>query len=246
MFSFFSKKREPIQLTFRTDNHCHIITGVDDGSPDAATSADLIENMQRWGITRIIASPHVTQGTFENTPETLEPAFRELRDELDRRGNNIDISYSGEYRIDDFLKRRLDQGDIKLMPNGFIIIENSFLQEPWNIDRLIFDLQVRGMRPILAHPERYTYYFKKPNRYRKLHDAGLAFQINVLSLAGAYGKPEQKVAEQLIADGLVDYLGTDLHRARHVEAIDEYLRTKTAEKHFHALAGKLRNDIDFN
>lgn len=204
MFSFFSKKREPIQLPFRTDIHCHIIPGVDDGSPDAATSADLIENMQRWGITRIIASPHVTQGTFENTPETLEPAFRELRDELDRRGNNIDISYSGEYRIDDFLKRRLDQGDIKLMPNGFIIIENSFLQEPWNIDRLIFDLQVRGMRPILAHPERYTYYFKKPNRYRKLHDAGLAFQINVLSLAGAYGKPEQKVAEQLIADGLVD------------------------------------------
>ncbi len=246
MFSFFSKKREPIQLPFRTDIHCHIIPGVDDGSPDAATSADLIENMQRWGITRIIASPHVTQGTFENTPETLEPAFRELRDELDRRGNNIDISYSGEYRIDDFLKRRLDQGDIKLMPNGFIIIENSFLQEPWNIDRLIFDLQVRGMRPILAHPERYTYYFKKPNRYRKLHDAGLAFQTNVLSLAGAYGKPEQKVAEQLIADGLVDYLGTDLHRARHVEAIDEYLRTKTAEKHFHALAGKLRNDIDFN
>ena len=246
MFSFFSKKREPIQLPFRTDIHCHIIPGVDDGSPDAATSADLIENMQRWGITRIIASPHVTQGTFENTPETLEPAFRELRDELDRRGNNIDISYSGEYRIDDFLKRRLDQGDIKLMPNGFIIIENSFLQEPWNIDRLIFDLQVRGMRPILAHPERYTYYFKQPNRYRKLHDAGLAFQINVLSLAGAYGKPEQKVAEQLIADGLVDYLGTDLHRARHVEAIDEYLRTKTAEKHFHALAGKLWNDIDFN
>lgn len=246
MFSFFSKKREPIQLPFHTDIHCHIIPGVDDGSPDAATSANLIENMQRWGIRRIIASPHVTQGTFENTPETLEPAFCELREELDKRQNNIDISYSGEYRIDDLLMRRLESGNIKLMPNGFIIIENSFLQEPWNIERLVFDLQVRGIRPILAHPERYTYYYNKPKRYRKLHDAGLAFQINVLSLAGAYGKAEQKVAEQLIADGLVDYLGTDLHRARHVEAIDEYLCSKNAGKHFHALAGKLRNDTDFN
>lgn len=246
MFSFFSKKREPIQLPFHTDIHCHIIPGVDDGSPDAATSANLIENMQRWGIRRIIASPHVTQGTFENTPETLEPAFCELREELDKRQNNIDISYSGEYRIDDLLMRRLESGNIKLMPNGFIIIENSFLQEPWNIERLVFDLQVRGIRPILAHPERYTYYYNKPKRYRKLHDAGLAFQINVLSLAGAYGKAEQKVAEQLIADGLVDYLGTDLHRARHVEAIDEYLCSKNAGKHFHALDGKLRNDTDFN
>lgn len=245
MFSFFSKKRSPIEFPVHTDIHCHIIPGVDDGSPDPKTSADLIENMQRWGIRRIIASPHFTQGTFENSTATLDPALAALKDELKARGNDIDVTYSGEYRIDDFLQQKLDANDITLMPGGHMIIENSFLQEPWNIDQLVFDLQVRGIRPILAHPERYSYYYNKFKRYRQLHEAGLAFQINVLSLAGAYGKAEQKIAEQLIAEGLVDYLGTDLHRQRHVEAIDEYLTTKTAEKHFHALAGLVRNDEDF-
>jgi tyrosine-protein phosphatase YwqE len=70
MFSIF-KKKEPSQLWFKTDIHCHVIPGVDDGSPDVATSLGLIERMQNWGITRIIASPHVTQDTFENTRESL-------------------------------------------------------------------------------------------------------------------------------------------------------------------------------
>ena len=245
MFSFFSKKREPLPLPIATDIHCHVIPGVDDGAPDAATAADLIENMQRWGIRRIIASPHYTQGIFESNPETIEKAFRNLKYALDSRGNDIDISYSGEYRIDDLLQKRLEDGKYTLLPNKFMIIENSFLQEPWNIDRLVFDLQVRGIRPILAHPERYSYYYNKPQRYHKLHEAGLAFQVNVLSLAGNYGKAEQKVAESLIAEGLVDYLGTDIHRMSHINAIDEYLRSKKAERHFHDLAGKLRNDTDF-
>ncbi|MDE6276552.1 MAG: hypothetical protein K2M06_00410 [Muribaculaceae bacterium] len=245
MFSFLRKKRAPLALPFHTDIHCHIIPGVDDGAQDASSAADLIEAMQRWGIKKIIASPHYTQGTFENSPSTIEAAYQELKAELARRGNDIDVSYSGEYRIDDLLERRMAAGELSLLPDNSIIIENSFLQEPWNIDQLVFDLQVRGMRPILAHPERYSYYYNKQRRYKQLHDAGLAFQLNVLSLAGAYGKAEQKVAESLISEGFVDYLGTDLHRRRHVEAIDEYLTTKTAEKHFHDLAGMIRNDTDF-
>ena len=245
MFSFFSKKRNPIHLPIQTDIHCHIIPGVDDGSPDASTSADLIEAMQKWGIKKIIASPHYTLGTFENSPATLEPAYQALLAELKARGNDIDVSYSGEYRIDELLQRRMASGDMSLLAGDAIIIENSFLQEPWNLEQLVFDLQVRGLRPILAHPERYSYYYNKPKRYKQLHDAGLEFQINVLSLAGAYSRQEQKIAEGLINEGLVDYLGTDLHRKSHVEAIDQYLTTKTAEKHFAALAGMLHNDEDF-
>lgn len=245
MFSFFNKKRDPLTLPVATDIHCHIIPGVDDGSPDASTSADLIESMQRWGIRRIFASPHVTKDVFENNPATLDPALEKLRAELDSRGNDIPVSYHGEYRIDDLLMDRMKNGPLTLLPENYILIENSFLQEPWNLDQLVFDTQVRGLRPILAHPERYSYYYNKPKRYKHLHDAGLAFQINILSLSGNYGKAEQKVAESLIDAGLVDFLGTDIHKMRHVESIDAYLRTKTAENHFRALAGKLQNDTAF-
>lgn len=76
-------------------------------------------------------------------------------------------------------------------PDNYLLIENSFIQEPWNIEQLVFDLQVRGYKPILAHPERYLYYHARGNRYKELH-RNLLFQVNVLSLAGYYGKQEKK------------------------------------------------------
>ena len=111
LFNIFSKK-EPIQLPFATDIHCHILPGVDDGSPDVETSVSLVERMQTWGIRRIIASPHVTEATFENTPDILDPALDELQTELARRGNDIPVSRSSENRIDDFFREMLSKGMI--------------------------------------------------------------------------------------------------------------------------------------
>lgn len=201
--------------------------------------------MQRWGIERIIASPHVTQDTFENTAATLDPALDKLRDELRKRGNGIEVTHSAEYRIDGLLSQRLEDNDLMPYPNDYLLIENSFLQEPWNIDQLAFDLQVRGLRPILAHPERYLYYHHRLERYRQLHDAGLMLQINLLSLAGAYGSAEQKIARHLIKEGLVDFIGTDLHNTRHADAIDAYLQTSAAHDDMDALDRVVQNDVAF-
>ncbi len=246
MFNIFKKKpKEAARLCFSTDIHCHLVPGVDDGSPDAGTSVDLIESMQRWGIDTIFASPHVTQNTFENSIDTISPAMEKLRAELAARGNTIKIGHSAEYRIDELFMRRLEANELMLLPNNFILIENSFLQEPWNLDQLVFDLQVRGLRPILAHPERYSYYYNKKERYEELHNAGLMFQINLLSLAGAYGKAERSVARHLIDKGLVDFIGTDIHKQKHIEAIEAYLPTKEAHSDMDALRGRVMNDTAF-
>ena len=246
MFNFFkSKPKEPARLCFSTDIHCHIVPGIDDGAKDPSSAADLVERMQRWGIERIIASPHVTQDTFENTAATLDPALDKLRDELRKRGNGIEVTHSAEYRIDGLLSQRLEDNDLMPYPNDYLLIENSFLQEPWNIDQLAFDLQVRGLRPILAHPERYLYYHHRLERYRQLHEAGLMLQINLLSLAGAYGSAEQKSARHLIKEGLVDFIGTDLHNTRHADAIDAYLQTSAAHDDMDALDGVVQNDVAF-
>ena len=245
MFDFLSKKKKPVELCFHTDIHCHIVPGVDDGSPDAETSADLVERMQKWGINRIIASPHVTQGSFENTPAILDAALEELHGELRSRENNIEVLHSAEHRIDELFQQQMDRGELMPLPNNYLLVENSFILEPWNLDQLVFDIQMRGFKPILAHPERYSYYYNKMSRYRQLHEAGLSFQINLLSLAEHYGKAERKIAEALIAEGLVDFIGTDLHRHQHADCIDNYLTTKTARKHFEALAGVVRNDTAF-
>ena len=247
MFNIFrSKSKEPAELCFHTDIHCHIVPGVDDGSPDAKTSADLIERMQKWGISRIYASPHVTQYSFENTPATIEPAMAKLQEELDRRGNAIAVGHSAEYRIDDILYDLVEHRQpLMTLPNNYLLIENSFMQEPGNLQQLAFDLQVKGYRPVLVHPERYSYYYNKKSRYAELHNAGLLFQINLLSLAKAYGKPECKMAEYLISQGFVDFIGTDLHNHAHADAIDSYLRTADARAHMADLTPRVLNDTAF-
>lgn len=245
IFNIFSKK-EPLKLPFTTDIHCHIIPGVDDGSPDLETSVKLVRHMQSWGISRIIASPHVTEETFENTAETLDPPLESLNKELARLGINIPVTRSSENRIDDYFRMLLDKGLVKTLPNDYILVECSFIQEPWELDQFLYELRVKGLRPILAHPERYFYFHERDyGRYKQLHDMGTYFQVNVLSLAGGYSKTEKKVAEGMIERGMVDFLGTDLHNFRHVGVIEEYLQSKDAGRHFRAIGGRLMNDFAF-
>lgn len=245
LFSFL-KKSEPLRLPFKTDIHCHIIPGVDDGSPDVDTSVELVKRMNSWGIERIIATPHITEATFENTPEILDPALEELQEALKARGVDVAVSRASENRIDDFFREQLAAGQITPYPNNYILVENSFIQEPWDLDQFLFDLKIKGYRPILAHPERFHYYFDEhPERYDALHRAGNLFQVNVLSLAGGYSKHEKRVAEKLIEKGYVDFIGTDLHNSRHADIIDAYLTTKDARRHFAALEGRIFNDKAF-
>lgn len=232
MFNFFKKKtaQEPAGLCIATDIHCHLIPGVDDGSPDMETSVALIKRMQKLGFKRIFASPHITQDTFENTQEELDNGLNELKAELTRQGIDIFIDRSAEYRIDEYSLEQINSGKAKALPNGYIIVENSFIQEPWQLDKTLFDIKVKGYKTILAHPERYFYYHNKRNRYDELHNAGTLFQINLLSLAGYYGKDEKIVAEYLVDKGYVDFLGSDIHRMAHIDAIENYLTSKDYKK----------------
>ena len=245
MFNFFKKKNteESAKICFATDIHCHLVPGVDDGSSSASLSADFIEQMQQWGITRIFASPHVTQDLFENSQADLDVALGELQAELTRRGNQIFLDRSAEYRIDDFSKSQIFSGEAKTLPNNYIIVENSFIQEPWGLDQFLFDLKVKGYKPILAHPERYFYYHGKRKRYDEIHSAGTLFQVNLLSLSGYYGKDEKAIAKYLVDKGYVDFLGTDIHKQSHVDSITEYLKTSEYRK----ISAKLNllNDIAF-
>lgn len=246
MFNLFkSKPVEAATLCFHTDIHCHLAPGIDDGSDDASLSADMIERMQKMGIERIFVSPHITNVTYMNTEATIAEAMEKLRAELAGRGNNIAISSHAEHRIDELFASMFRKKTLQQLPGGFLLIENSFLQEPWNLDQTVFDLQVAGYRPILAHPERYDYYYRNRERYEALHNAGLLFQINLLSLAGSYGKDERRIAEWLMANDLVDFVGTDIHKMRHVEEIEKYLCTKEAHRDMEALSGRLLNDTAF-
>lgn len=246
MFNFFKKKpKEPVELFFHTDIHCHLVPGIDDGQKEAESAADLVAHEHSWGVRRIITTPHVTQDTFENTPEIINEAFEKLRSAVEARGTDIELLHSAEYRIDGFFQEQLEAGNVNPMPNRYLLVENSFVQEAWHLDELLFDLKIKGFRPILAHPERYSYYFNKRQRYEQLHNAGTLFQINLLSLAGHYGKEVKHVAEYLVENNMVDFIGTDMHNHNHCQAIENYMTTKDYRRHASILAPRILNDTAF-
>lgn len=246
MFSFLKKKSaEKPRLFFHTDIHCHLVPGIDDGQREPEGGADLVERQHSWGIDRIICTPHMTQDVFENTPQIIAEAFNRLKREVESRGTEVSLLWAAEHRLDPFFMEQLEKNEVCPYPGGYILVENSFIQEAWNLDQILFNLSVKGLRPILAHPERYTYWHEKPERYAQLHKAGTLFQVNLLSLARYYGKAEKKMAEYLIEHDMVDFLGTDMHNPRHADAIEAYLGTKDYRRHMQKLQGRILNDIAF-
>lgn len=205
--------------------------GIDDGSPDVEHSLPLLHQLREWGIEKVIATPHVTEATFENTPQTVGDAYERLCREPEFGEIGIQLCYSAEYRMDDNFLGIFQRNEIMPMPGNHVLIENSFLQPFWNIKELVFELQLKGFPPILAHPERYAYYYDDKKIYQELHNQGCEFQVNLLSLAGYYNRRSREVAEWLASQHMIDYLGSDLHNSNHLLHLSNYLTGKDFAKH---------------
>ncbi len=230
MFNFFRKSKKNVNLFYNTDVHCHILPGVDHGSQSVEQSLEMLKAEMDMGISRVMCTSHVTAETFENTPESLTAAYNTLCEAVKREGLDIELYASAEYRIDEYWDQQYAAGKILPMPGKFILMENSFQQELLQLDELMFDLMVKGYRPILAHPERYGYYSHRRQRLDQLHGAGVKFQVNLLSLAGYFGQGPRDTAMWLVKHGLVDMLGTDMHDMNHAQVIQDYLRSKDWRK----------------
>lgn len=231
LFNIFHRSKPLPKLPIITDIHNHVVPGVDDGSPDVETSLMLMEHLHDWGFQRLFASPHSTQDTFENTPQSIEKPVADLTDALGKSGLDLEFHHHFEYRLDNFFISQFEAGNILCLPGNYLLVENSFSVEPYGLESLLFNIREKGYTPILAHPERYRYYSDMyRHRYEELHEYGLFFQVNLPSLAGHYGHTARQMALYLLEKGWAQFVGTDLHRMSHVESIEHYLRSSDFKK----------------
>ncbi len=239
----FGSKKEQVKLFYNTDIHCHILPGVDHGSRSIEQSLDMLRAEQEMGISRVILTSHVTAVTFENTRETLMDAFLKLKDAVTDAGLEMDLYLSAEYRMDEYFDKEYAADHLIPMPGNHILLENSFQQELMNLNDLLFDMQVKGYKTILAHPERYTYYSRRRKRYEELHNAGARFQINILSFTGYFGEEARESALWFAKNGMIDYLGSDMHNVKHAHIIMDYLNSKEWKKLSRDIEQTVKNDL---
>ena len=236
----FKRNKEQVKLFYNTDVHCHILPGVDHGSQSMEQSLEMLRAQADMGIKRVILTSHVTAVTFENTRETLTDSFLKLKDAVTDEGLDMELYLSAEYRMDEYFDKEYAADHLIPMPGNHILLENSFQQELMNLDDLLFDMQVKGYRTILAHPERYPYYSR---RHKQLHNAGARFQINILSFTGYFGEEARDSALWLAKNGLIDYLGSDMHNVKHAYIIMNYLNSKEWKKLSRDLEQTVKNDF---
>jgi protein-tyrosine phosphatase len=222
MFSIFKKKSAVnVDLSvLATDMHSHLLPGIDDGSPDDATSLMLMKGLQQLGYRHFITTPHIMWDVHQNDATSIGNAHKQLQLALQQDGLNTPIRAAAEYFLDDHFDRLLEQNvPLLTIKDNWVLVEFSFVAPPRNLKETLFELQIKGYKPILAHPERYSYLVSNKEMYDELKEAGCYFQLNLLSLTGYYGKGTNDLAHYLIKKKYIDLLGTDLHHERHLDAL---------------------------
>ena len=223
MLSFFSKKNKVTDISWLgTDIHSHILPGIDDGSPDVATSVRFVKALTELGFEQLIATPHILKELYPNTPDSITKAKQDLQTALNLVNISTKLSAGAEYMIDQDID--LNE-DLCTLDQKHLLIEMSYLSESPNISQTIFDIEIMGLRPILAHPERYTFYFKDRTRLKRFKEKGCLFQLNLLSVLGYYGKEVKQIADLLLKERMYDLAGTDLHHDKHLDTLSESIRS---------------------
>jgi len=246
MFNFFKKEKrgEPVPeyLPFDTDIHSHILPGIDDGSPDIATSLLLIEGLYNAGIRKTVATPHIIGDLYRNTPETINNALEKVIEGCRKKGIPIEITAAAEYMLDDHFMELLQKDEPLLtLHKNVLLTEISYSTTPENLEEIVAAINEKGYKPILAHPERYHFFQQKFDEYFYLNEIGFVLQVNLLSLAGYYGGKATKAAKFILENNLADLVGTDLHHHKHLAAIN---RPENRQVFHQYLGGKLLNDLD--
>lgn len=217
-----------------TDIHSHLIWGIDDGVKSEEECIRMLHGFISLGYKKVITTPHVMNDFYKNSPENIIAGLRKIKSVVAQENLPIEVEAAAEYYIDDGFEEKLSSGNILAISEKYLLFEISYMNPPDNLDRIIFEMITKNYTPLLAHPERYPYWYQKFDEFHKLKERGVLFQLNIGSIAGYYGMAAKKIAGQMIDEDLVDFIGSDLHGERHMHALRQALR----EKHVWKLISK--------
>jgi len=230
IWKLFEKKRKADVSFLKVDMHNHLLPGIDDGLKNIDDTLRFIDELRNLGYQKLICTPHILSGVHDNSPETILPALEKVRKALAERQIEFPIEAAAEYMVDNHFEELLiNKAPLLTLGNNHILIEMSYVAPSPNLKQVIFELNIQGYKPILAHPERYNYYHMDFAKYEDIKERGIYFQVNMLSLTGYYGKMVKKTAEKLIKKGMVEFIGTDMHHDNHLNATKHYLQ----QSHFY-------------
>lgn len=204
---------------YTTDIHSHLLPKLDDGVKSLEESIQIISKMKELGFKKLITTPHIMNHRFKNSKNNIKYTFEKVKEELKKRKIDIELSFAAEYYYDEHFLEKIRKKDLLTIGSYHVLFEFSYTTPPMMLENTIFELLCSGYEPILAHPERYSYFHNNKQRYHELKKIGILFQLNINSLNGFYGKKVKEAAIYLVENGLIDFVASDTHGMDYIKAL---------------------------
>jgi protein-tyrosine phosphatase len=236
-------------VTDFVDLHCHYLPGVDDGVRTLDEGLALLRGLGSIGYETVVATPHIRTAMFDNRKPVLERAFAELTAISVGLPGLPRVGLSAEHYCDDVFWQLFTRGEAMPYPGGkAALVELHYENWPIRLEERFFEMQVRGVRPVLAHPERYAALFRTTDPLDPMLEVGTVALLDVMSLVGRYGRASQRAAERMLEEGVYYAACSDAHRPTDVpvvaQAIDRLRALVGDEETRELLADNPRRILD--
>ena len=227
----FRKKPEFFFKKLGVDLHSHLLPDIDDGVDTIEESVEVIKRFSAFGYHKIITSPHLRYDLFPNTKEIILEKYKLVKERLKDEGVPVQLEVTAEYFIDEHFQELMqDTNQLLVFGKNHILVEASFINEPAIFKDVLFYLNSRGLKPIIVHPERYQYFSTDKSRFLEIDQMNILWQINMMSITGYYGRGIQKMAEWMIDQKKVHFLGSDCHHIKHTDELQKLPQFKYFKK----------------
>lgn len=195
------------------DIHSHILPGLDDGSQSISMSIEMARVALTDHIGTMVATPHIKTGRFDYSKRYILQRVDELNQHFKRNDVDLQVLPGAEYYLEPDLPQRLADGDLLTINNTgrYLLIELPSIMVPEHTERILYEIQLQGVIPIIAHPERNEVLAKRPDILSAYSKRGILAQVTSTSITGLFGRRVAKAANKMVADGSVQILASDAH-----------------------------------
>lgn len=224
------------------DLHSHILFDIDDGSSSVEESISLLKKMKDTGFDSVILTPHYIEGSkYASINSEKLKRFNVLKKEIKKNNIDINIYLGNEIFISDKIVDRIKEEKIYPLNNGkYILVELPFNNNLIGLKDILYEIKCDGYIPIIAHPERYSYFQKNYKLVDSLKKEGVLFQCNFGSIIGEYGIWSKRLVKYMFRKKYIDFLGTDIHHISRTNVLDNFDKI---EKYFRKIDSSYYDEI---
>lgn len=213
------------------DFHSHILPNIDDGARSIEETFHLMKEAKEAGFEAVILTSHYMEDYYETNAPEREVWVKLIYDKLLEKGLDLKLYLGSEIYFSSHMIQLLEEGKAcTINDTSYVLFELPMQAEPMNLYDVVYEMLQYKLVPILAHPERYTFVQKEPNLIYDLIQKGVLMQANYGSFVGQYGEKAKIIAEKLLENNMIHFLGTDVHRENSIYPKIPFIIQNLSEK----------------